>query len=798
MSFWFRYSFLILLCVITPLGLGFWMDTQSQLERAKAAGEAAAAAAEPALAAQLQLAAHARVGAALQLAQSVGDEKLLVPSKGALRPEAPARLTAMLAAEQDPGDGFVWVLDEQGAVVARRGAARPTDPDKLTGHPLFVTTQLGFATDGMLRLGDALFVVGAAPVTREGEAQGAVLLALPLDARLLTGLAGLLRTDITLAQKDDVLVSTLPTDIATTLLGGVSEGSEAVTFGGRLAKPLRVVSGVLPIFVAHDAAGIAYASFARTVVGQDDMRWVLSVENGRALDNLAERQQSILGVLLAALLASLVIGLSMARTFVRPIGLLTEHLSGLQQGRGEREISESQVSGPFRRLAKLINMTVQRIPPGGAFAFSESERRPSADPAPDLSQAMLSVPPAGGEGVPPAMTGSAPLNVAALAGRGASTSSTRTSAADAMTPSMYSPPAPAAPAAPMLTPLAAPAAPNAQPPAPPAPARSPSFTPRAEAALAEAAAADLMGLGGPDLDSALAAAARAVDANFEPSSAGSRKPRSASSVRGAPSNSVSQSMLDMNTAAIQALGPARPEPPRAEPPRDVAARVEAPARAAVSPKNESQRPESTRGGSPFSEGSPFGGSSPFAQQLDLAKAPTAGFKIPPAATASRMGGSAMLGGAADFGFGSAGVPDDNDAHGDDFRSEATVVAAPNDYLLQVSARDMTASGFPTGHIQAERTMVAEVPKDLIAESKKASSDMDEPEDMAHFKETYERFVEMRRQCGEPTGDLVFERFVAKLRKNREGLVSKYNCRTVRFQVYEKDGKAALKATPVRA
>jgi hypothetical protein len=791
MSFWFRYSFLILLCVITPLGLGFWMDTQSQLERAKAAGEAAAAAAEPALAAQLQLAAHARVGAALQLAQSVGDEKLLVPSKGALRPEAPARLTAMLAAEQDPGDGFVWVLDEQGAVVARRGAARPTDPDKLTGHPLFVTTQLGFATDGMLRLGDALFVVGAAPVTREGEAQGAVLLALPLDARLLTGLAGLLRTDITLAQKDDVLVSTLPTDIATTLLGGVSEGSEAVTFGGRLAKPLRVVSGVLPMFVAHDAAGIAYASFARTVVGQEDMRWVLSVENGRALDNLAERQQSILGVLLAALLASLVIGLSMARTFVRPIGLLTEHLSGLQQGRGEREISESQVSGPFRRLAKLINMTVQRIPPGGAFAFSESERRPSADPAPDLSQAMLSVPPAGGEGVPPAMTGSAPLNVAALAGRGASTSSTRTSAADAMTPagpSMYSPTPPAPPAAA----LAPPVAPQAQPAASLAPVRAPSFTPRAEAALAEAAAADLMGgLGGPDLDSALAAAARAVDANFEPSSAASRKPRSASSVRGAPSTSVSQSMLDMNTSALQALGSARPEPPRAEPPRHEPARAEAP------------RADSVRGGNPFSDRSPFGAgagesASPFGSLLEQAKAPTGGFNIPAAPTSSsRMGGSAAFGGGG-FGFGSAGVPDEGDPHSDDFKSEATVVAAPNDYLLQASARDMTASGFSMGHAPPERTVVAEVPKNLIAESKKASSDLDDPEDMAHFKETYERFVDMRRQCGEPTGDLVFERFVAKLRKNREGLISKYNCRTVRFQVYEKDGKAALKATPVRA
>ncbi len=57
---------------------------------------------------------------------------------------------------------------------------------------------------------------------------------------------------------------------------------------------------------------------------------------------------------------------------------------------------------------------------------------------------------------------------------------------------------------------------------------------------------------------------------------------------------------------------------------------------------------------------------------------------------------------------------------------------------------------------------------------------------------------MRRRCGENTGDLAFERFLTKLTRNRDNLIKKYSCRTVRFQVYEKDGKAALKATPVRA
>ena len=36
---------------------------------------------------------------------------------------------------------------------------------------------------------------------------------------------------------------------------------------------------------------------------------------------------------------------------------------------------------------------------------------------------------------------------------------------------------------------------------------------------------------------------------------------------------------------------------------------------------------------------------------------------------------------------------------------------------------------------------------------------------------------------------------AKLAKNRDALTQKYACRTVRFQVYVKNGKAALKALP---
>ena len=176
---------------------------------------------------------------------------------------------------------------------------------------------------------------------------------------------------------------------------------------------------------------------------------------------------------------------------------------------------------------------------------------------------------------------------------------------------------------------------------------------------------------------------------------------------------------------------------------------------------------------------------------------------------ARVGVSASLqmGGSAASDFGRAGIPEE-DTGG--FRSESTVVSAPDDDLLARSVAGGLTGHFQfqspdAGHRPPERTVVADVPQELIDKSAEITGQLSLPDefgldsaDNAHFQETYERCVEMRRACGEATADLAFDKFVAKLRKNREGLIEKYNCRTVRFQVYRKDGKAALKATPIRA
>jgi hypothetical protein len=67
----------------------------------------------------------------------------------------------------------------------------------------------------------------------------------------------------------------------------------------------------------------------------------------------------------------------------------------------------------------------------------------------------------------------------------------------------------------------------------------------------------------------------------------------------------------------------------------------------------------------------------------------------------------------------------------------------------------------------------------------------------YFKSVYDQFVALKQSCNESTSGLTYQKFSEKLIKNRDDLIAKTGCKEVRFTVYVKDGKAALKATPVR-
>jgi len=113
--------------------------------------------------------------------------------------------------------------------------------------------------------------------------------------------------------------------------------------------------------------------------------------------------------------------------------------------------------------------------------------------------------------------------------------------------------------------------------------------------------------------------------------------------------------------------------------------------------------------------------------------------------------------------------------------DATRIQQIPEELLRASARPETEPVAP--------------PEPLL---KPAAPTGDTPNDEQHFREVFREFLATKEKCAEAADGLTYDRFAQKLRKNRDVLVEKYSCRTVRFQVYVKDGKAALKATPVKS
>ncbi|MCB9555705.1 MAG: hypothetical protein H6707_06340 [Deltaproteobacteria bacterium] len=90
------------------------------------------------------------------------------------------------------------------------------------------------------------------------------------------------------------------------------------------------------------------------------------------------------------------------------------------------------------------------------------------------------------------------------------------------------------------------------------------------------------------------------------------------------------------------------------------------------------------------------------------------------------------------------------------------------------------------------TVMSSVPATLAQRAMETEGTFD-----AELQRIFSDFIALKKQCGENIANVTFERFATKLRKNRESLIERYGCREVRFQVYIKDGKAALKATPIR-
>jgi hypothetical protein len=131
---------------------------------------------------------------------------------------------------------------------------------------------------------------------------------------------------------------------------------------------------------------------------------------------------------------------------------------------------------------------------------------------------------------------------------------------------------------------------------------------------------------------------------------------------------------------------------------------------------------------------------------------------------------------------------------------ATVAASPNAAAQKLGTAGTVPAAFPTtgakplGKDEDEQTMVAQPSADLIAATGGHGTVADPA---AEWHQVYEEFLRTKRECNEPTEGLTFEKFQQTLKKNRDALMQRHGCKRVKFSVYVKEGRASLKATPVR-
>lgn len=135
---------------------------------------------------------------------------------------------------------------------------------------------------------------------------------------------------------------------------------------------------------------------------------------------------------------------------------------------------------------------------------------------------------------------------------------------------------------------------------------------------------------------------------------------------------------------------------------------------------------------------------------------------------------------------------------------ATAVQSPSANNNKLGGAPTAPAAFPTpgggiaarplGEKEDEATMVAQPSADLINAASGAHPAVDPA---AEWRAVYDEFIRTKRECGEPTEGLTFEKFQQTLKKNRDALMQRHGCKRVKFSVYIKEGRASLKATPVR-
>jgi hypothetical protein len=122
-------------------------------------------------------------------------------------------------------------------------------------------------------------------------------------------------------------------------------------------------------------------------------------------------------------------------------------------------------------------------------------------------------------------------------------------------------------------------------------------------------------------------------------------------------------------------------------------------------------------------------------------------------------------------------------------SEEQLTPAPDDPPTRPNAMLDDYAGFDDPQ---DNTQVKHVPQSLLEASAPAAQGEE-----THFREVFDQFVATQKECGASVSGLTFDKFARKLHAAREQVMKRHDAASVHFTVYVKEGRAALKASPVK-
>ncbi len=115
-------------------------------------------------------------------------------------------------------------------------------------------------------------------------------------------------------------------------------------------------------------------------------------------------------------------------------------------------------------------------------------------------------------------------------------------------------------------------------------------------------------------------------------------------------------------------------------------------------------------------------------------------------------------------------------------------------LVQIERGTHPKMKFRANLADKRRQALPDAPKIEAVEAPKRLTPQ-EREDLA-YKKVFDKYITARRKCGQ-SDDLAFDSIKDVLKKQVRTIKSRYRCTSVKFRVTVEDGKAKVKAVPMR-